>query len=435
MALELPSSGAQPGEGRSSGRPAASGDAARTNRSARQAQGSARQTRLHAGISGIAREDWQRGRPGDAEGWDYLVTCETGTPAAFSLSAISLADGRGFLGGFPLFTVGYRLDTPFQEEDEAPPGGTLAERAGRLARSGARALLRGLEWRLLAIGSPFTENCPVALLPSLPPEERDAVLAELLGGVEAEARRQKAGLVAVKDIDPQDMQRIGPALKAAGYVPLESLPHAVLDLAGTSTVDDWLARLSSATRKDLRRKLKRADRVSVEWRQSIVGLEEEVRALYDATRAQSHVRYGDFEDLPDGYFERVAAAQPDQVLFAFYRVGDRLAAFNFLLVEADRVIDKFLGMSYPLARDHDLYAVSWAENVRLCQRLGKRFLQTGQTAFASKLRYGSGLRPSTIMVKHLNPVLHALVRLAVPWLGFPRWDPDLVAHRKRENAR
>lgn len=391
--------------------------------------------RIHDGVAAIARPDWIACRPDDAEGWDYLVACETGTPPAFRLAAASVEGPEGFLGALPLFTVGYPLDTPFQEESEAPAGGSPGERLGRLARAGARALLRGTEWRLLAIGSPFTENCPVALSPSLKGSQCEAVLAELLRLAEAEARRQKAGLIAVKDIDPAEMERIGPALKAAGYVPLESLPHAVLDLAGTASVDDWLARLSSATRKDLRRKLRRADRVEVEWRNSITGLEDEVRALYDSTRAQSHVRYGDFEDLPEGYFEHVAAAQPERVLFAFYRIGGRLAAFNLMLIEPDRVIDKFLGMSYPLARDHDLYAVSWAENVRLCQRLGRRFLQTGQTAYASKLRYGSGLRASTVMVKHLNPVVHALVRLAVPWLGFPRWDPDLVAHQRREAAR
>ncbi|GLK85801.1 GNAT family N-acetyltransferase [Ancylobacter defluvii] len=431
MAHEPLSLGLPTSEGRASRRATDPNDTGMTAASKETGAGAGRRVHIHAGVSALSRQDWMLCRPDDAEGWDYLVACETGTPATFRLSAASAADSRGFLGGLPLFTVGYPLDTPFQDESEAPPGNSLSGRLGRLARSAARALLRGQEWRLLAIGSPFAENCPIALLPSLGKQERDAVLAELLRGVEAEARRQKAGLIAVKDIDPQEMQRIGPALAAAGYVPLESLPHAVLDLAGTSGVDGWLARLSPATRKDLRRKLKRADRVTVEWRNSIAGLEDEVRALYDATRAQSHVRYGDFEDLPDGYFERIAAAQPERTLFAFYRIDGRLAAFNLLLVEPDRVIDKFLGMSYPLARDHDLYAVSWAENVKLCQRLGRRFLQTGQTAYASKLRYGSGLRPSTIMVKHLNPVLNMLVRLAVPWLGFPRWDPDLVAHQRR----
>jgi len=387
---------------------------------------------LLAGISAIAREDWRRCRPDDAEGWDYLVACESGTPAAFTLAAAQVEADGAFLAGVPLFTVGYRLDTPFQEEADVPAGGGIGTRLARLGKAFARALVRGQEWRLLAVGSPFTESCPLALDPGLDGQTRGPAVAELLRTVEAEARRQKAGLIAFKDIDPPTMERVGPTLAAAGYVALESLPHAVLDLAGVADVEGWLARLSSATRKDLKRKLKRAGRVEVEWRSSITGLEEEVRALYDATRAQSHVRYGDFEDLPDGYFANVAAAQPDRVAFAFYRVDGRLAAFNLMLIEPDRVIDKFLGMAYPLARENDLYAVSWAENVRFCQRLGRRYLQTGQTAYASKLRYGSGLVPSTIMVKHLNPVLHAAVRRAAPWFGFPRWDPDLAAHRHRK---
>lgn len=384
-----------------------------------------------AAVSDLARDDWQTCRPDDAEGWDYLVACETGTPEAFRLSAARVEAGGAFLAGAPLFTVGYRLDTPFQEEAGAPAGSVLA----RLAKAGARALVRGQGWRLLAIGSPFTESCPLALSPALDEAGRSAALSELLRAVEAEARRQKAGLIAFKDVAPRDMALVGPALKAAGYVALESLPHAVLDLDGIADVEGWLARLSAATRKDLRRKLKRAGRVEVEWRSSLAGLEGEVRALYESTRAQSHVHYGDFEDLPDGYFENIAAAQPDKVAFAFYRVDGRLAAFNLLLIEPNRVIDKFLGMAYPLARDNDLYAVSWAENVRLCLRLQRRYLQTGQTAYASKLRYGSGLMPSTIMVKHLNPVLHAAVRLAAPWFGFPRWDPDLAAHRRRAGLR
>lgn len=384
-----------------------------------------------SGVSALARQDWQACRPDDAEGWDYLVACETGTPPAFRLSAARVEAGDAFLAGAPLFGVGYRLDTPFQEETAAPGGNALA----RVAKAALRALLRGQEWRLLAVGSPFTESCPLAFSPALDGAARTRVVNELLRTVETEARRQKAGLVAFKDISPSDMQRIGPALAAAGYVALESLPHAVLDLAGVEDVEGWLARLSAATRKDLRRKLKRAGRVEVEWRHSLDGLEAEVHALYESTRAQSHVHYGDFEDLPEGYFANVAAALPGRVAFAFYRVDGQLAAFNMMLIEPDRVIDKFLGMAYPLAREHDLYAVSWAENVRLCLRLGRRYLQTGQTAYAAKLRYGSGLAPSTIMVKHLNPVLHTALRLAAPWFGFPRWDPDLAAYRRRAVSR
>ncbi|MFG1420251.1 hypothetical protein [Roseixanthobacter liquoris] len=70
-------------------------------------------------------------------------------------------------------------------------------------------------------------------------------------------------------------------------------------------------------------------------------------------------------------------------------------------------------------------------NVRFCQRIGRRFLQTGQTAYASKLRFGSALEPRVHLVKHRNRVIHRAIRLAAPLLSFPRWDPDL----RRETGR
>ncbi|TDT94661.1 acetyltransferase (GNAT) family protein [Azorhizobium sp. AG788] len=369
----------------------------------------------------IPRREWGLARFGDAEGWDYLRACEMAPPRAFRLGAAQVTDELGFAAGAPLFQLSYRLDTPLQ-------GGTLGRWCDRLARLAPRLL----EWRLLAVGSPFTEVCPLGVHPRLPADAADAAVGRLVAGVEAEARLRGASMIAFKDLSARDMERFGPVLRAAGYTAIESLPLAVLDLDGTCNEDEYLGRLSAATRKDIRRKLKKAGRVEVEWRSSIEGLEGEVAALYEATRAQSNVHYGDFEELPEGYFERISRNMGGRVAFACYRIDGTLAAFNMLFIESDRVIDKFLGMRYPLAREHDLYAVSWMENVRFCHRIGRRYLQTGQTAYASKLRYGSDLSPLTLMVKHRNPVLNALVRLGARWLSFPRWDPDLKAHAERQ---
>lgn len=372
------------------------------------------------GVGAIEPGAWRAARPPEAEGWAYLAACEAAPPAAMSLGAVRVGQGGAFLAGAPVFSLGYRLDTPLQ-------GGRLGALADRLTRAAPRLL----EWRMLGVGSPFTDACPLALDPRLDPAGRDAAVRALVTAAEADARRRGASLIAFKDLAPREAELTGDALAAAGYVPVESLPVAVLDLHGCAGLDAYLARLSAGTRKDLRRKMKGAHRVSVEWRTSISGMEAEVRALYEATRTRSRVRYGDFEDLPDGYFERVGQALQGDAVFACYRVGGVLAGFNLLLVQPDRVIDKFLGMAYPLGPEHDLYALSWIENVRFCQRIGRRYFQTGQTAYASKLRFGSALEPRTHYVRHLNPVLHALVRLAAPFLAFPRWDPDL-GHAARE---
>ena len=85
-------------------------------------------------------------------------------------------------------------------------------------------------------------------------------------------------------------------------------------------------------------------------------------------------------------------------------------------------IDKFIGFSLPLARTLNLYVLSWMTNVRYCLARGIPVLQTGQTAYAMKLRMGSELRDNWIYFRHRNPILNAILRLAGPLLAADRHD-------------
>ena len=213
-----------------------------------------------------------------------------------------------------------------------------------------------------------------------------------------------------------------------GFVHVQSLPVAVLDLAG-HTEDSYLATLSAATRKDLRRKLKKTG-VRIELRASIAGIEEQIAALYEATRAGSAFDYGAFEQLPENYFARIMAALGPRAFLMLYWVGGELAAFNLLLRDDARLIDKFWGMNRELARAHDLYFVSWMANVRYCLAQWIPLLQTGQTAYAAKLRLGSRLIGSHIWFRHRNRVLHFALRQLARFIAFDKMDPDLAASGK-----
>ncbi|MDT8333548.1 GNAT family N-acetyltransferase [Roseomonas gilardii] len=368
------------------------------------------------GIHALPRKAWEACLPGEAEDWAYHAACEAGALPELRIGAAAVRDGRGLVAAVPLFRMSYRLDTPLQEG------------SGRLGRGLSRLLRPVAEMRLLAVGSPFTERCHLALRPGLTAEREAAALRALLRALETEARAARAPLLAFKDLDAGDAARLEPVLEPAGFRRIASLPVAVLDLgvrAGMGGMEAYLASLSAGTRKDLRRKLRGAGAVRIEHREHPGELAAAIEGLYESTRQQSGVHYGSFEELPRDYFRAVAEALPGRVRFVLYWVGGELAAFNLLLLEQDRVIDKFLGMAYPLARQHNLYAVSWAENVRFALETGRHLLQSGQTAYASKLRFGSRLEPSAIFVRHRNPVLNRALRLAAPYLAFDRWDPDL----------
>jgi len=373
--------------------------------------------RITVGVSSLPRDQWCACFPGEAESWDYYAACEAAPPKGVGVAAACVEDEHGLLAAAPLFFLSYRLDTPLQ---------------GPLRRFGdalVRAFPALMEWRLIGVGSPFADTCHLAVRPGLTSIERQRALTALVGCVEDEAARRAAALIAWKDLAPSSLRQMQSFLSPR-YHAINSLPVAVLDTNFVS-VDAYLENLSSGTRRDVRRKLKKAQGIRVEHRTAIGEFAPRVEALYRSTQIHSEFRYGDFEELPQDYFSRVSENLGERTHFVFYWLGDELIAFNFLLCDGGRVIDKFLGMVYPQATDNNLYVRSWIENVRFCIAKGVRELQTGQTAYAMKVRLGSRLAPSVNLVRHRNAFLNWLVGKAAPFAAFDRWDPDLRDLRQR----
>ncbi|MDY0242751.1 MAG: GNAT family N-acetyltransferase [Rhodospirillaceae bacterium] len=360
------------------------------------------------------------------ENADYLALCEEGAPGNMTLGAAVVRRGGETILAVPVLCLSYRLDTPLQGR---------FERFGQWLRRLAPSLV---EWRLFCVGSPFTENCPLLFRGGLSRAERHDAFRALMATVEKAAIAAKASLTAFKDLAEDERKEFGALLTDGRYNAIRSLPTAVLDLsklAPEGGQDAYFSSLSRTTRKDIKRKLKSRDVLRIEHRKRIDDIAQDITALYQSTQANSEVRYGDFEELPQGYFESVSCLGPDRVHYILYWVGEHLAAFNLLFLEKDRVIDKFLGMRYPLARHHNIYAVSWMENVDFTLKTGRLSLQSGQTAYASKLRFKSELQPLTIYARHRNAFVNRLIYAAADLAAFDRWDPDLRGLRKKAGKR
>lgn len=372
--------------------------------------------RIFTSVGEISGTSWDACLPGEVEDHSYYRACDEAASRSgtgLRCAAIAVTDTQGLAAVAPLFRLTYRLDMPLQ---------------GRL-RSIADALYkhfpRLVALKIICIGSPYADRCHLGFAPRLGEADRQGALQVLANALRQQSAAEGAQLVAFKDLAPGEDALVARSLGVKGFAPLDSLPVAILDLP-YSDVDGYLASLSAATRKDIRRKLARAQAVRIEYRSDIMGLQEAIEALYESTRRRSGLDYGELEVLPPGYFAAVSRALGERAIFALYWIGDELAAFNLLLIESDRVIDKFLGMRYPLARDHNLYAVSWMANIRFCLDRGIGLLQSGQTAYASKLRFGSRLMPSTIRFRHRNQLLQWLLSRVSTKLSFSRFDPDLA---------
>ncbi len=373
-------------------------------------------------VSGIAATDpsfWTRALPDDPEGYSYQAACEAAGRGAFALNAAVVKDGARTVAICPLFQVSYRLDTSLQ--------GT----ARRFSEVVSKVIPGASHMNLIGFGSPYADTCAIGFDPELDADGVRKATAVLIDGVLAYGASKKIKLFAIKDLSQAREGIISDVLREKRFSRMSGLPNCALDLPYQNT-DGYFATLSRITRKDIRRKLRSAGEIRIERRVGITDIAGEIRSLYEATRGASAFDYNDFETLPEFYFDSVARGLGQDAVFMLYWVDGQLAAFNLLLVNKDRAVDKFLGMRRDLAETHNLYAVSWIENIRFCIERKIRTLQLGPTAYSLKLRFGSRLEPSGIWFRHTGPILNSLFRSVAPLVAFDKLDPELSEWRKRK---
>lgn len=368
---------------------------------------------LHHDIDAIDRGAWDACFGGDPESWDYHRAVARAGIAGFSWMFPAVRhQGRVVLAA-PAFATTYRLDTTVQ--------GWL--------KAALAPFARWLSLRLFCLGSPAADRCHLGFAPDLSAAERACALGVLLDGFAAAAAEAGAGLLALKDLADEDWRRpeIHAVLVRAGYRAEASLPNAMLDL-GMGDEERYLAGLSKATRKDVRRKLRASMprmRIDLHRGEAALGMVDAMMALYDVQRARSGVDFEQFEALSPAYFANVLTGLGERALVFSYWYGDDLAGFNLCLAGDTMLIDKFIGLRDDLARELDLYVVSWMVNVRHCLAHGIARLQTGQTAYAMKTRMGSRLEPRWLVFRHRSRLINAMLGLVAPLLAADRWDGDL----------
>ncbi|MDR0577731.1 MAG: GNAT family N-acetyltransferase [Candidatus Accumulibacter sp.] len=276
---------------------------------------------------------------------------------------------------------------------------------------GKRFLRRWLRWRACFLGSAVSEFCP---LPPAPP-------GELVRSLFAAWRRDSALLI-VKDIAHgapflsgeanRLADRFVEACEASGFFVVEGMALAWVPIDFASE-DEYLARLSSARRRDIRRKLRRRERLRVEihatgddWltRPEVLA---ELYAQYLEVFTQSETH---FDRLTPAYFQAVLAdASLDGRVF-LYSLDGRPIGFNLCFIHDGMLVDKTIGFRYPAARENNLYFVSWMENLAYARREGLRCYIAGWTDPAVKAALGARFTPTRHAVYARNPLLRRILR-------------------------
>lgn len=373
------------------------------------------------GVASISEADWERLFPDDAEGWAYYAAVEKAPLPGFRFEAITVRRRDRIVAAAPVFHVTYRLDMPLQGRWR-PVGDWLYAKAPRLV---------GLP--VMGLGSPLADRCHLGFEPDADAGERGDIMRALLAGLDRKAAEDRIPLLAIKDLADAEVGPLSSAIADAGFARIASLPVCVLDLP-FRTEDEYVQSLSANNRSTLRRKLKARPKVDIEVTRSIAGLEQQIFELYEETRRNSRFDYGDFEQLTPDYFRNVDEALGDRAVWILCRVDGQLLAYKLMFVEKDRIIDKFWGMRYPIGRDYNLFFLAWMEGVRFALAHGARKYQSGQTAYAQKVKLGSHLDKLWVYFRHRGRVTNRIFQTFAPLIAFDKMDPELREIRKREAA-
>ena len=224
---------------------------------------------------------------------------------------------------------------------------------------------------------------------------------------------------------PADQRPLLDELPSLGYSRVASMPNVTLDLDFKNFDEHMQRSLGSATRKDLRRKFRDAQRlapVTLEVTNDISDRVDELYPLYLQVFERATLR---FERLTPAYFSGLGRMMPDRARFFIWSQGGRPIAFNACTLHENTLWADYIGMDYGVALDLHLYFIVMRDVIDWCCRSGIRRDCGTSLSYEPKLRLGLRLLPIDLYVRHGNRVANLLLKRAAPWLSPVRHDPFL----------
>ncbi|MDQ6622223.1 MAG: GNAT family N-acetyltransferase [Verrucomicrobiota bacterium] len=237
------------------------------------------------------------------------------------------------------------------------------------------------------------------------------------------AHRAKASLIVFKDFPLKYRDSLG-ILTDGDFTRIPSMPMTRLALR-FGDFEEYLTSLSKATRKDLRRKFRKAAQrppLQMEVRSDISPLLDEVYPLYLQVHERSPMK---FEKLTKDYLRQLGQRMPERARFFIWREDGRIVAFSVALVHDGTIYDDYLGLDYSVALDLHLYFLTFRDIITWAIENGLTRYLSSPLNYEPKLHLGCDLLPLDLYVQHTNRALNRLFRHILPLLEPTRHDPVL----------
>jgi predicted N-acyltransferase len=238
------------------------------------------------------------------------------------------------------------------------------------------------------------------------------------------ARQNKASLIVLKDF-PANYRPALETFSSNGYARIPSMPMSRLPLHRYHNWDEYFRTLSKATRKDLRRKFRKAERaprIDMEIVSDINPHMNDIYPLYLQVHERSPFK---FETLTKDYFRAIAQRMPERARFFTWRQSGKIVAFSFCLVCDDKIYDECIGLDYSVALDLHLYFYTLRDIISWALQQGLKYYYSNPLNYEPKLHLDCELVPLDLYAMHTSALLNPIFRRMIKYLGPTRHDAVL----------
>jgi predicted N-acyltransferase len=252
-------------------------------------------------------------------------------------------------------------------------------------------------------------------------EDLEWVAAGLSATLLSIARTHKASLIVFKDF-PTEYREPLRLLMDDCYTRIPSMPMTHLALR-YRTFEDYFATLSKATRKDLRRKFRAAEKaapIELDVVTDVSRWVDELYPLYLQVQERSSLK---FETLTKDYFRELGWRMPDRAHFFLWRQSGNIIAFSLCLVHDGTIYDDYLGLDYRVALDLHLYFYTFRDIIRWALAEGLTSYCSSPLNYEPKLHLDCELAPLDLYVRHTSRWLNRVFPPVLKWLEPTRHDP------------
>tara|TARA_Y100000588_G_scaffold348925_1_gene398915 strand:- start:4356 stop:5639 length:1284 start_codon:yes stop_codon:yes gene_type:complete len=284
-----------------------------------------------------------------------------------------------------------------------------------------RVWKRFLHVRITECASPLSASHSISIISGT---ERKSLIRKIGKAVNSIARAQHSSLLVVRDFLTADRNEFD-SLLLDGYNLVSNMPLARIRVRWDS-YEEYLSSMRSRYRKDVKRRLRTAEKSGQEVRILESFSEQSELWVEQARTVRENTKGFKREILPPGYYQHMDSKLGEKSLLVAAKRDGRIVAHGMVLHDDSDTIATYFGRNRGPASQEWFHLVN--EVIRIGIDRKSNYINLGLGSYDAKSNVGADVEPLFVYSKSTITWVNWLMRLIPRTMDFSIKDPKRVFH-------